>query len=279
MDRLRGLTVGFQGVPGSFSQQALFDYFGNDVSTKAVWDFEDIFTAIRNNDIDYGVLPIENSSTGAISEVYDLLNKYEFHIIGEVCLKVDHCLMGIRGVDVDDITEVYSHPQAFSQCAEFLKSYPMWRLIPYHNTAKSAEYVKMKSSKSMSAIASRKAAELYDLEILKNNINSNTTNTTRFVVIARNMEVDEKNDKVSVVFSTAHKAGSLYNVLRYFAENNINLLKIESRPIKDRPWEYFFYIDFEGNLNDETVKIAVRSVKDNSSYFKLIGNYKAHLEI
>jgi chorismate mutase / prephenate dehydratase len=270
------VTVGFQGVPGSFSEQALFEYFGKKVATKNVAEFGDIFTELKNKNIDYGVLPIENSSTGGISDVYDLLNKYDFSIVGEVCLKVNHNLMGVKGAEIDDIKEVYSHSQAFGQCSDFLKNYPNWKLIPYHNTAKSAEFVNEQNNNSVAAIASEKAAEIYDLRILHKNINSNSTNTTKFVIIGREMKVDEGCDKISIVLSTAHRAGYLYNVLRNFAEKNINLLKIESRPIKDKPWEYFFHIDFEGNLNDETIDQAIEEIKKNCKYFKLLGNYKSY---
>jgi chorismate mutase / prephenate dehydratase len=270
------ITVGFQGVPGSFSEQALFEYFGTNINTKAVEEFGDIFTELKNKNIDYGVLPIENSSTGGISDVYDLLNKYDFSIVGEVCLKVNHNLLGIKGAEMEDIAEVYSHSQAFGQCSDFLKTYSQWKLIPYHNTARSAEFAKNQNCKSIGAIASEKAAELYGLNILQRNINSNSTNTTKFVIIAREIIINESCDKISIVLSTAHRAGYLYNVLRNFAEKNINLLKIESRPIKDKPWEYFFHIDFEGNLKDETIGQAIEDIKKNSKYFKLLGNYKSY---
>lgn len=270
------IIVGFQGVSGSFSEQALLEYFGYDISTKPVEQFEDIFIELKNNKIDYGVLPIENSSTGAIAEVYDLLNKYDCYITGEICLKVDQNLLGIKGASIEDIEEVYSHPQAFSQSTEFLKNYPRWKLIPYKNTAKSAEYVKNQNNKKLAAIGSKKAAELYGLDVLKSNINFNSTNSTRFVIISRELKEDIYNNKVSVVFSTSHKVGCLYNVLKCFSENYLNLLKIESRPLPNKPWEYLFYVDFEGNLKDETVQLAIEAVKNNSRYFKILGNYKKH---
>lgn len=272
------LKIGFQGVSGSFSEEALFQYFGENVNTYNVNEFEDVFIELKNDKIQYGVLPIENSSTGAISEVYDLLNKYELFIIGEVCLKINQNLMGIQGAVLEDIKEVYSHPQGFEQCKEFLKKYPDWRLIPYYNTAKSAEYVKEQNCKSKAVIASEKASKIYDLEIFKAKINSNTSNTTRFAVIGKKLMLSKECNKISVVLGTEHKAGCLFNVLRYFAENNINLLKIESRPIKNTPWEYFFYVDFEGNLEEEKVKSAINLIKENSHYFKIIGNYKKYQE-
>jgi chorismate mutase/prephenate dehydratase len=271
------LKIGFQGVSGSFSEQALFEYFGNNVDTMSVKEFQDIFIELQNDEIDYGILPIENSSTGGVSEVYDLLGKYNFKIIGEVSLKVEHHLMGIPGTRLDDIVEVYSHSQAFSQCSEFLKQHDSWKLIPYYNTAKSAELVCKTGCKNMAAIGSSRAAALYNLEIIENSINSNSNNYTRFIIIAKNIETDDRSNKISIVFSTSHRAGALYNGLQYFAENNINLLKIESRPIKNKPWEYLFYIDCEGNLNDEVVKKAIKALESKSTYFKILGNYVRHL--
>ncbi len=268
------LIVGFQGVPGSFGEEALLAYFGDSVCTKALDTFEDIFKKLIGQEIDFGVLPIENSSTGAITEVYDLLNQYDCSIIGEVCLPIQHHLMGIRGASIADIREVYSHPQGFEQSSKFLKQYPNWKLIPYYNTAKSAEWVQKNNQKHMGAIASEKAAKLYNLQILAFGINSNQHNTTRFIIISREQYMDEESDKISIVLSTPHRAGSLYRALRHFAENQINMLKIESRPIPDKPWEYFFYIDFEGNLNHPPVQKAIQSMRKDSTYFKILGNYK-----
>ena len=158
---------------------------------------------------------------------------------------------------------------------EFLKGYKHWKLVPFNSTAKSAQLVKERQDKTLAAIASTKAAEIYGLQILQKNINSNATNTTRFVVIGKDMETTCECNKISIVLSTTHKAGSLYNVLKHFAENNINLLKIESRPIVDKPWEYFFYIDFQGNINEDKVIAAIELIKMNSRYFKILGNYKS----
>jgi len=269
------INVGFYGVTGSFSEEALKGYFGEKVDTKALTEFEDIFLELKYGKINYGVIPIENSSTGAIAEVYDLLNKYNFYITGEKYLKISQNLMGIKGSTLGEIKEVYSHSQGLQQSMEFLKGYKHWKLVPFNSTAKSAELVKERQDKTFAAIASSKAAEIYGLKILQKNINSNATNTTRFVVIGKEIKATNENNKISLVLSITHKAGSLYNVLKYFAENNINLLKIESRPIVDKPWEYFFYIDFEGNINDNKVVTAIDLIKMNSRYFKILGNYKS----
>ncbi|MGH4137958.1 prephenate dehydratase [Clostridium sp.] len=269
------LTVGFYGVKGSFSEEALKGYFGEEVDTKSLSEFEDIFLDLIYGKINYGVIPIENSSTGAISEVYDLLNKYNFYIIGEKYLKISQNLMGIKESTLDEIKEVYSHSQGLEQSMEFLKGYKHWKLVPFNSTAKSAELVCERQDKTLAAIASSKAAEIYGLKILQKNVNSNATNTTRFVVIGKEMETTDESNKISLVLSTTHKAGSLYSILKYFAENNINLLKIESRPIVDKPWEYFFYIDLEGNINENKVVTAIDLIKMNSRYFKTLGNYRS----
>lgn len=270
------INVGFQGVPGSFSEEALLEYFEDEVTIHNVREFEDIFRALKNNEIDYGVLPIENSSTGGIVEVYDLLRKYGFFIVGERTIKVNHNLLGIKGTKIEDIKEVYSHPQALQQSGELLKDYPNWEKIPYRNTAASAELIKNENSKEKAAIGSKRAGEIYNLDIIKENINYNKNNYTRFIVIGKNLELQSDYDKISTILTLPHKAGSLYNILSIFAEYNLSLLKIESRPIVDKSFEYFFYIDFEGNLDNQFVKEAIGELRNNSYDFKLLGNYKAH---
>ena len=270
------IKVGFQGVSGSFSEEALLLYFNEQVEAIPVPEFEDIFHAIRNGHIKYGVLPVENSSTGAISQVYDLLNQQDAYIVGEVCLRVEQHLLVLPGATLEDIQVVYSHPQGFEQSRPFLKQYPSWQLMAYYNTAKSAELVMKSQDKSKAAIASARAAELYGLNILRDSINTNDTNTTRFIILGKELEIKKESNKISVVMATKHTAGSLYKALKHFADNNINMLKIESRPIPDKPWEYFFYVDFEGNLGDSTVQHAISEMKKDSQYFKILGNYRTN---
>lgn len=272
------LTIGYQGVPGSFSEEALYNYFPNDVETKNYDLFEDVFIALEKGEIHYGVLPIENSSTGAISSVYDLLNQYSSHIVGETYVKPIQNLLGIKGSTINDIQEVYSHPQGFEQSKTFLSKYS-WQHIPYYNTAKSAEYIMQQNNKTIAAIASRKAAELYGLTVLADNINCNQNNTTRFVILGKSLKINNMCDKISVVFSTKHQAGALYAALKHFASSNINMLKIESRPVVHTPWEYYFYIDFEGNVEDPTIASAIKKMESECHHFKLLGNYKMQQRI
>ena len=266
--------VGYFGVPGSYTEEAMISHFGDNADSKSYDEFEDVFMAIKNNEIDYGIVPIENSSTGAISKVYDLLYKYDFYIVGEECIKIEEHLLGVEGTKIEDIKEVYSHEQPFKQSTEFLKQYNQWKLIPFHSTSVSAKLVSDLKDKSKAAIASRRSAELYGLNIIEENINNRSENTTRFIVISKEFESDEECDKISVVFSMEHKAGALYELVRHLAENQINMMKIESRPMQTGVWKYFLYVDFEGNISDEKVKKALNKLDENSSYFKLVGGYK-----
>lgn len=268
------MKIGYQGIPGSFSEQALREYFGDSVKTKEYPEFEDVFEALDKKEIKYGVLPLENSSTGAIKDVYDLLRVYGFYIVGEKNIKVNHNLMAKKGTKIEDLREVYSHIQALEQSGLYLKKHPTLTQIPYQNTATSARYIKEKNVNTKAAIASKRAAELYDLEIIEENINFNKNNYTRFIIIGRSLEVKEECNKASIIMTLLHEPGMLNKVLQIFSEQDVNLLKIESRPIIERSWEYFFYIDLEGNLKEDNLQKALKLVEENSSYFKLLGNYK-----
>lgn len=272
--RRQNMKIGFQGIQGSFSEEALFNYFGEGANTTAYQRFEDVFIAISENKVDYGILPVENSSTGSVTEVYDLLRKYGCHINGEIVLRVRQNLLGVKGATIDDIEEVYSHNQGFKQSAQFFQGYPEWKLIPYHNTALSAKLVSEAGDKSKAAVASDRAASIYGLDILKDNLNFNSNNYTRFVIVGKKLEPDESSDKISVVLTLLHKAGTLYNILQLFSEKGLNLMKLESRPIMGKSWEYFFYMDFEGNLENPEVKQIMELIKTKTTYFKILGNYK-----
>lgn len=274
--KAKNLKVGFQGVEGSFSEEALLNYFGKEAVTSSFRLFEDVFKAIDAGDIDYGILPIENSSTGSVNEVYDLLRKYGCHINGEIVLKVKQNLLGVKGASIEDIKEVYSHSQGFQQSAEFFKDHPSWKLIPYHNTALGAKLISEAEDKSRAAVASERAAAIYGLDILEENLNFNSKNYTRFVIIGKDIRLDESSDKISVVLTVKHKAGSLCDVLSLFSQEGLNLLKIESRPIMDKSWEYFFHLDFEGNLQDPHVSRIMDQIRSRTTYFKILGNYRRH---
>ncbi|MGG7142835.1 prephenate dehydratase [Clostridium nigeriense] len=268
------IKIGYQGVEGSFSEEALIKYFKSYDSLQNYDEFIDVFKALEKNEIEYAILPIENSYTGAITEVYDLLVKYNFYIVGEECIKIDQHLMGMPGADINNIEEIYSHPQGFDQSKGFLSKYDNVKLIPYHNTAISAKLVSELKDTRKAAIGSRRAAEIYGLDILRESINDKKDNHTKFIIIGKKLRNDDTSNKVSVVFSLEDKAGTLYKLLRHFAENNINMIKIESRPNKHESWKYLLYVDFEGNLENNLVKNALDLIEKNSGYFKVIGNYK-----
>lgn len=270
----QNISVCFQGVAGSFSEQALCEYFGEKQSRYSVKEFKDVFEEIKNGNADYGILPIENSSTGGISAVYDLLREYGFYIVGEKCLRVTQNLIGIKGSKIEDIKEVYSHIQGFEQSSVFFKEHPNFKFIPVNNTAAAAEYIKNENDNTKACVASLQAAKIYNLCVLKECINYNSDNYTRFIIISNRMDVYELSNKVSVVFALDNTVGTLFNALKYFSENDINMIKIESRPILNKSWQYFFYIDFDGNIRDEKVKEALKLIDNNSDYFKLLGNYK-----
>lgn len=269
---LNGIA-GFQGIPGSYSQQASKEYFGRDCPSRNYFSWEDVFQALENREIQYGVLPLENSFTGGIAEVYDLLCRYGFYIVGEKCLQIDHNLLGLIGSTLEDIREIYSHPQGLQQCSVFLKNNPDWNVYPCSNTAVSAKMVADSGDRSKGAIASKQSAELYNLQVLVQGINNNPQNYTRFIIIGRYPELKPENNKISIAVTIPHEPGSLHRILGYFSGKGLNMLKIESRPMPGRAWEYLFYIDFAGNLGRPEVKEVVNNIKSNCSFFQLLGNF------
>ncbi|MBZ4683660.1 MAG: bifunctional chorismate mutase/prephenate dehydratase [Fusobacteriales bacterium] len=266
--------IGFQGSEGSFSHEALLKYFKNYEEIKKYPSFEEVFKAINKREIEYGIVPIDNSSTGEITDTYDLIRKYGLYIVGEIAIKIEQNLLGLPGAKLEDIKEIYSHPQGFQQSRDFLDEHKEIKLVSFPNTALSAQYIKEQNDKSKAAIASLRAKEEYGLEIIVPSINSNKNNYTRFVIVGENFEKNSENNKISIVLSTPHKTGGLYKFIKKFADNNLNMVSIKSRPIQDRPWEYFFYIDFEGNIEDENVQDTLEYFEKESGYFKFLGNYK-----
>lgn len=266
------IKVGYAGVPGAFAYQAMIEYFGNEENINYV-NFRDVFEALKNDEIDYGIVPLENSSTGAINDNYDLVRDYDFYIVGEHSICISQHLLGIKGSKLEDIKEVYSHPQGIQQSAEFLRNHPQMTPQNYSNTAAAAKYISECNDFSKGAIASKAAAKLYNLAILEENINNEKTNNTRFIVFSKQLEDHQNTDRVSIVFTLQHKVGALYGVLKAIKDHQINLSRIESRPIKDKRWQYYFYIDFEGSLHDDNVKLALEQMKTNCLTLRVLGNY------
>lgn len=265
--------VVFQGAEGAYSQAAMLQYFGKGINCFHVDTFRDAMIAIDEGSADFAVLPIENSTAGIVSEIYDLLAEFENYIVGEQIIKIEHCLMAVPGTRLEDIKTVYSHPQSLMQSARFLNTHENWKQISMQNNAFAARKVAEDKDPSQVAIASEHAAELYGLEILKKGVNQSNTNSTRFIIVT-NQKVFLKNaKKVSICFEIPHESGSLYHMLSHFIYNNLNMNRIESRPIEGRNWEYRFFIDFDGNLSDGAVKNALRGLREEARNMRILGNY------
>ena len=264
--------VVFQGAEGAYSQAAMHRYFGDSVDSFHVDTFRDAMIAIDEGSADFAVLPIENSTAGIVSEIYDLLVEFENYIVGEQIIKIEHCLMGVPGAQLSDIKTVYSHPQSLMQSARYLNAHS-WQQISMQNNAFAARKVSEEGDVSQAAIASELAAKLYHLQVLEKGINQSSTNSTRFIIVTNQKIFLENARKVSICFEVPHESGSLYHMLSHFIYNNLNMNRIESRPIEDRNWEYRFFIDFEGNLSDSAVKNALRGLRDEARNMKILGNY------
>lgn len=265
--------VVFQGAEGAYSQAAMHQYFGDQIDSFHVDTFRDAMMAIDEGSADFAVLPIENSTAGMVSEIYDLLVEFENYIVGEQIIKIEHCLMAVPGTELSDIKTVYSHPQSLMQSARFLNNHPDWRQISMQNNAFAARKVSQDGDKSQVAIASEQAAKIYGLDILERGVNQSETNSTRFIIVTNQKIFLKDANKVSICLEVSHESGSLYHMLSHFIYNNLNMTKIESRPIEERNWEYRFFIDFEGNLADSAVKNALRGLRDESRSMKILGNY------
>lgn len=263
----------FQGTEGAYSQAAMEKYFGSEINSFHVQTFRDAMEAIEEGSADFAVLPIENSSAGAVNEVYDLLMEFENYIVGEVFLPINHTLAGLPGTRLEDIERVYSHPQALMQSAKFLDDHRDWQQISVANTAVAAKKVLEDNNRTKAAICSAYAAEYYGLEVLEEKINHNENNATRFIVVTNQKIFLKDAAKISICFEGAHESGSLYHLLSHFIYNNLNMIKIESRPVEGRNWEYCFFVDFEGNMADGAVKNAIRGLREEARNLKILGNY------
>jgi chorismate mutase/prephenate dehydratase len=267
-----GLTVAFQGELGAYSEEAAVDYFGPAIEVKPCESLDTVFDSVERETAHFGVVPIENSLEGSISQVYDLLLESSLKVRGEIELRVTHCLIANPGARLDLIKRVYSHPQALGQCRAFLKHLDC-ELVPTYDTAGSAKMIKERGITDGAAIAGVRAAEIYGMTILAHEIEDNPNNFTRFFVLAKHDSPPTGNDKTSIVFAVSHKPGSLYNLLRELAASQINLTKIESRPTRQRPWEYNFYLDFEGHREDTASREALGKLEQTALFVKVLGSY------
>ena len=265
--------VVFQGTDAAYSQAAMHKFFSKDVNSFHVQTFRDAMEAIEEGSADFAVLPIENSSAGMVSEMYDLLEEFENYIVGEVILPINHYLVGTENTTLESIERVYSHPQALMQCSKFLDRHGSWQQIGAANTAVAAKKILNENDPTQAAICSEHAAEIYGLKILEEKINHNHNNSTRFIVVTNQKIFLKKAQKISICFEVAHESGSLYHLLSHFIYNDLNMTKIESRPIEGKTWEYRFFVDFEGNMGDAAVKNAIRGLREESKSLKILGNY------
>ena len=263
------VTCAYQGVPGAWGEQAVSCLYP-EAERRPVEHFVDVFTAVKNGDVEYGVVPIENSKTGAIGEIYDLLRKYGCYIVGRMWISIQQNLVGLPETKITDIREVLSHPEGLKQCSRYLYG-KAWDQTACRNTAVAVKQVVQAGEKKKAAIASRHAAELYGLEVIEPNIMDSADNRTSFVVISRQPEYDEQSNLISVTFSTQHRSGALCEALMPFMADGLNLMRIESRPVSAD--KYRFFAEIQGNINDKRVLSALRQAAATTEYFEVLGCY------
>jgi len=264
------LRAAFQGERGAYSEAAAIHFFKENVQTMPYPTFYEVLESTEQSKSDYAILPIENSLEGSVGESYDLLLTTKLNVIGEIYYRIKHCLIGFDGLE--KIDTVYSHPQALGQCRKFIQEHKL-KPIPTYDTAGSVKIILELKKDNVACIASKNAAEIYKVPIIKEGIEDNVINYTRFLILANKKQEKTAKDKTSIIFSIKHVPGALYSILEKFNANKINLTKIESRPTKSTPWEYNFYVDFEGNLEDPHVKEMLEKIKQHTVFLKVLGSY------
>lgn len=263
--------IGCQGTSGANSETAARLIFGEKQIT-FYKTFEDVFAAVQSGELDYGILPVYNSTAGTVSSTYDLMAKYSVYAVKEVCVEINHCLAAKNNISIDDIETVYSHPQAIAQCCDFLTAHGL-KTCEYGNTATAAEMVS-RSNDNIAAICSVECAEQLGLDIISKNISDCSVNRTKFICISRDIQIDPEADSISVMFNIPDTEGSLYRLLTKFYVNGMNLQKIESRPLKDGSFNVMFYLDFDGKINDPAVKALMNDLDENVEYFRFLGTFR-----
>lgn len=265
------MKVAFQGEPGAYSEQAVFNYYGN-VETQPCESFDAVFDSVVSDVVNAGLVPIENSLAGSIHQNYDLLLRHDLHIVGEYLLRVRHCLIALPGVKKEEIKKVISHSQALGQCAAYLRNLGI-KPEQVYDTAGSVKMLKESGARDTAAIASQRAAEIYDMQILEEGIEDNPENYTRFLAISKNAIEPARDAKTSIVFTLKNQPGALFKALSVFALRDIDLTKIESRPLQGTPWDYLFYVDFVGAMHDETVHKALDHLGEYALMLRVLGSY------
>lgn len=269
--KTENVKVGYQGIKGGNGHEATLKLFpnGDAVNYKT---FADVFDAVDREEVTYGVLPVENSTAGSVSAVYDLILKHRFYIVKALDLPIDYCLAGLKQSEFSDIEKVWSHPQSLSQCANYIAK-NNFDSTPFENTAVAAREVASEKRLNVAAICSYKAAEEYGLKILDNHLQDDKGNTTRFIVISKTLCIPENANKISLCFSLPHVTGSLYGLLCRFNSLGLNLTKIESRPRKGKDFEYLFYLDFSGSVYSDNVIDLISQLSEEMPEFSFLGNY------
>ena len=262
--------ISFQGERGAYSEAAAISFFGNEVKTISCSTFADALKNTENDTSDYSVLPVENSLEGSVGESNDLLLSTKLNVVGEIYHRIHHCLIGTGSLG--DIDTVYSHPQALGQCRHFIQENSL-KTIPSYDTAGSAKIIKELNKKNIACIASKKAAEIFDVPVIQEGVEDNTNNYTRFLVFSKESNDKTEDNKTSIIFSVKHEAGALYQIINEFYQHKINLTKIESRPNKNTAWEYNFYVDFEGHQDDSSVKDMLEKLRNHTTFLKILGSY------
>ena len=262
--------VSFQGESGAYSESASKQFFEDDITTIACSTFKQVLDNTETGISDYSILPVENSIEGNVGESYDALFSSNLYAVGEIYHKIEHCLIGTG--QLDDVKMVYSHPQALGQCRNFLQN-SSYKTVPTYDTAGSVKIVKDMNDKNVACIASKNAATIYNMPIIKENIENNSNNYTRFLILSKEKTSETDYDKTSIIFSIKHEPGTLYEIIRIFYENKINLTKIESRPKIGKTWEYNFYVDFIGHELNENITKVLSEIKNCTSFLRVIGSY------
>ena len=265
--------VVFFGEKGTYTEQAMLEYFESDITGIPMETFREVMQTIKDGQADYGVLPIENSSTGTLSDIFDLLAEYDNFIIGQHVVKIEHCLWGVQGADLSDITRVYSHRQPLLQCSDFLLQHKDIKQIDGGSTAGSARRILEEGDIAQAAIASKRAGEQFGLKLLKESIHNEESNSTKFIIITNQRIYYKESQRTSICFALPHKSGSLYHMLSHFIYNNINMTRIESRPMAGKAFEYRFFVDIEGNLDNPAIKNALHCIKEEALEMKILGSF------
>ncbi len=264
------VSVSFQGERGAYSEAAALSFFKETIETVPLSTFSEVVNYTENDNTEYSILPVENSIEGSVGESYDLLYSTELKAVGEIYHKIKHCLIGFDSLD--KIDTVYSHPQALGQCRNFIQNQKL-KTVPTYDTAGSVKIIKKLNKNNIACIASKRASEIFQVSIIKEGIEDNPNNYTRFLILSKKNSKESQKDKTSIIFSIKHEPGALHRIIEKMYSHKVNLTKIESRPKKSTAWEYNFYVDFEGHENNQNIREMLNEIKENCLFLKILGSY------